>query len=275
MSHFFSNFRIARPHTTFLSCCQMATEETSEKGWAGQEKFVRKSQLLELFNADSEQSEESEKSDPSDIDPSVINQVGGAPKKRGRDGDDFSTHYESKTQRLHQLSSAAKEVGMRVEMSGAKSNVITAMVSDFIGCSNTIASDPKKALDALMESVSSDDVQAFLSSVATTKNLGTRFKTIAQSAFAIALANMKEIQALSVLCEKQTIKTVEQIFVANFADSSGDINWGSVISFMAKKVEGDGDDPEELSGGGGSGGGGGGGDAPSKGKGRGRPPKST
>lgn len=274
MSHFFSNFRIARPHTTFLSCCQMATEETSEKGWAGQEKFVRKSQLLELFNTDSEESEEGEKSDPSDIDPSVINQVGGAPKKRGRDGDDISTHYESKTQRLHQLSSAAKEVGMRVEMSGAKSNVITAMVSDFIGCSNTIASDPKKALDALMESVSSDDVQAFLSSVATTKNLGTRFKTIAQSAFAIALANMKEIQALSVLCEKQTIKTVEQIFVANFADSSGDINWGSVISFMAKKVEGDGDDPEELSGGGGSGGGDGGG-APPKGKGRGRPPKST
>ena len=235
---------------------------------------MRKSQLLELFNTDSEESEEGEKSDPSDIDPSVINQVGGAPKKRGRDGDDISTQYESKTQRLHQLSSAAKEVGMRVEMSGAKSNVITAMVSDFIGCSNTIASDPKKALDALMESVSSDDVQAFLSSVATTKSLGTRFKTIAQSAFAIALANMKEIQALSVLCEKQTIKTVEQIFVANFADSSGDINWGSVISFMAKKVEGDGDDPEELSGGGGSGGGDGGG-APPKGKGRGRPPKST
>eukprot|EP00434_Breviolum_minutum_P045274 symbB.v1.2.040555.t1/scaffold7331.1/size11881/1 len=214
-----------------------------------------------------------------------ILQTGGAPKKRKADADDIAEErYESKTQRLTQLTEKLGDVKMKVEQDLVKCTASNTLVQDFLITVEQLKSHPKKVLEAMFGKMSDEDVENFIESIGSSKNPSTRFLAVARVAWEQDLQNLKKMKTLATLCEKHIVKMVERILTANFAASNGDIQWSKVMMFLAERKnkkpsttsrgtgddDDDDDDPELLPDAGDDDGGG----APKKTRGR-RPKKAV
>lgn len=208
--------------------------------------YTKKEHLLNLLNSHNVVSGDGQDAPSSSTSPRAqlraqfrqhpILQTGGAPKKRKADADDIAEErYESKTQRLAQLTEKLGDVKMKVDQDLVKCTASNTLVQDFLITVEQLKSHPKKVLEAMFGKMSDEDVENFIESIGSSKNPSTRFLAVARVVWEQDLQNLKKMKTLATLCEKHIVKMVEHILTANFAASNGDIQWSKVMMFLAER----------------------------------------
>ena len=196
--------------------------------------------LTDEENLEEEKEEEEEEEEQFVYRGGIVNQIGGAPKKRARgsDGGDASgfkpvSGYSNKRQRCRLISEEIRTSTTRIDTSDL-GPVFDDVVASFKKSLTASETPNKQSILRLFKEVGNSEITEAIGALGNSNNLGFRLGYLCNMLYGDADNVLAELKTLIKTVEGLRLRYMEGVLVNIWGDSTGNISWTDLYTTLSE-----------------------------------------